>query len=179
MRAPPPCQEKVRRVRFTHKTNSQLQSVRLPSVEEFFNAAAKFFDRFPPRTMRQYLYENKTKQQKKMGEKLFFFFFFLMALFLDSRDQNRTTKSNFPPDWRRQSEHDTWGWKHPTAAPLFSGLESEQQNRTTNRTTSRTSGELWFNIVAGFLLLSTILVCFVLFFYSQINHDIHPSGGRM
>ena len=82
MRAPPPCQEKVRRVRFTHKTNSQLQSVRLPSVEEFFNAAAKFFDRFPPKTMRQYLYENKTKQQQKKGEETFFFFFFFFFWWL-------------------------------------------------------------------------------------------------
>ena len=128
------------------KTNSPLRSALLLSVEEFFNTAAKFFDRFPPRTMLQYLYENKTK--KKNGGETFFFFFFLVEFFLESGDQKQTTKSNFPPDWRRWSEHDTWRRKHPTVA----------QHRTEPATEPAES--FWFNILAGFILLSAILVVF-------------------
>lgn len=122
------------------KTNSPLQSALLLSVEEFFNTAAKFSDRFPPKTMLQYLYENK-----KMGEKLFCFDGFIFG----QRGSESNDKIKFSTRLKA-----TVGTRYVTL---------KTPDCSSNRTEPPTepAQSFWFNILAGFLLLSAILVFFL------------------
>lgn len=117
MRAPPPCQEKVRRVRFTPKQTHRCSRHFCCQWRSFSTLLPSSLIDFHPKQC-----FSICMKTKKWGRN----FFVLMALFLDSGDQNRTTKSNFPPDWRRRSVHDTWRWKHPTAAQTE---QNHQQNQ--------------------------------------------------